>query len=165
VVTSQDSAALHRALEAIGIQIEKCRILKQRAKPYVNADLFENYIRSVFLPRLAITRTMQNIPEEDAVLLMDNWSPQLSHLVIDLLSNSSVRIVNFAPDTTQIFQVLDLDFALFGLLKRRGQYQLTFGDDTRSARFIKKVYHDFRSTMADINRWKGGGGGGGKKMG
>jgi hypothetical protein len=49
--------------------------LKQRAKPYVNADLFENYVRTVFLPHLAITLIMQNIPEEDAVLLMDNFYP------------------------------------------------------------------------------------------
>jgi hypothetical protein len=41
VVTSQDSAAVHRALEAIGMQIGKQLILKRRAKPYVNADLFE----------------------------------------------------------------------------------------------------------------------------
>jgi hypothetical protein len=44
VVTSQDSAALHRALEATGMQMGKHLILKQRAKPYVNADLFENYL-------------------------------------------------------------------------------------------------------------------------
>jgi hypothetical protein len=44
VVTSQDSAALHQALEATGMQIGKHLILKQRAKPYANADLFENYV-------------------------------------------------------------------------------------------------------------------------
>jgi hypothetical protein len=100
VITSQDSAALHRAIEATGMQIGKQLILKHRATPDVNADFFENYIRTVFLPQLAITWIMPNIPEEDAVLLMDNWSPQLSPLVIDLLSNSHVRIVTFAPDTT-----------------------------------------------------------------
>jgi hypothetical protein len=153
VVTSQDSAALHRALEATGTQIGKHLILKHRAKPYVNADLFENYIRTVFLPHFATTRIMQNIPEEDAVLLMDHRSPHLTPVVIGLLSNACVRVVTFAPHTTQIFQVLDLDLALFGVFKRRRQYQLRSGDDTGSARFIKKVYHDFRSTMTDINRW------------
>jgi hypothetical protein len=61
---------------------------------------------------------MQNFPEEDAVLFMDNCSPHLTPVVIDLLSNARVRIVTFAPHTTQIFQVLDL--VLFGVLKRRG---------------------------------------------
>jgi hypothetical protein len=71
--------------------------------------------------------------------------------VIDLLSEARVRIVTFTPHTTQIFQALDL--TLFGVLKRRGQYQLPFGDDAGSSRFIKKLYRDFRSTMTDINIW------------
>jgi hypothetical protein len=142
VVTSQDSATLHRALEATAMQIGKHLILKQRAKPYVNADLFENYVRTVFLPPLAITCIMQNVRNEEAVLLMDNCSPHLTPVVIDLLSEARVRIVTFAPHTTQIFQTLDL--SLFGVLKRRGQYQLPFGDDAGSARFSKKRYRDFR---------------------
>jgi hypothetical protein len=71
--------------------------------------------------------------------------------VIDLLSETRVQIVTFAPHTTQSFQALDL--TLFGVLKSRGQYQLPFGDDAGSARFIKKVCRDFRSIMTDINAW------------
>jgi hypothetical protein len=82
---------------------------------------------------------------------MDNCSPHLTSVVIDLLSEARVRIVTFAPDTTQIFQALDL--SLFGVLKRRGQYQLPFGDDAGSAPFIKKIYRDFRSSMTDVNIW------------
>jgi hypothetical protein len=152
VVTFQDSAALHRALEATSMQIGQHLILKHRAKPYVNSDLFENYLRTVFLAHLAIRRIMQNIPEEDAVLLMDNCSPHLTPIVIDLLSNARVRIVAFALHTTQIFQVLDRAF--LGVLKIRGQYQLPFRDETGSACFIKKGYHDFRSIMTDINIWE-----------
>jgi hypothetical protein len=58
LITFQDSAALHPALEATGVQTGKHLILKHRAKPDVNADLFENDIRTVFLPHLAITRIM-----------------------------------------------------------------------------------------------------------
>jgi hypothetical protein len=100
VVTSQDFEALHRALEATGMQIGKHLILKQCAKPDVNADLFEKYVRTVFLPHLAITRIMQNVRNEKAVLLMDNCSPHLAPVVIDLLSEAHVRIVTFAPHTT-----------------------------------------------------------------
>jgi hypothetical protein len=78
VVTSQDSAALHRAFEATGLQIEKHSILKQYPKPYVNAGLFETDVRTVFLPHLAITRLMQNVHNEETVLLMDNCSPHFS---------------------------------------------------------------------------------------
>jgi hypothetical protein len=119
VVTSPDCAALHRALEATGMQIGKHLILKRRAKPDVNADLFENYAGTVFLPHLAITRIIQNVRNEEAVLLMDNCSPHLTSIVIDLLSEARVQIVAFPPHTTQIFHALDL--TLFGVLKRRGQ--------------------------------------------
>ena len=72
------------------MQIGRHLILKQRAKPYVNADLFENYVRTVFLPHLAITRIMQNVRNEEAVLLMDNCSLHLTPVVIDLLSEACV---------------------------------------------------------------------------
>jgi hypothetical protein len=134
------------------MQIGKHLILKHRAKPEVNADVFKNYLRTVFLPHLAITRIMQNVRNEEAVLLMDNCSPHFTPVVTDVLSEAPVRIVTFALHTAQIFPVLDL--ALLGILKKRGQYQLPGGDDTGSARFVKKVYHDFRSTMTDINIWR-----------
>jgi hypothetical protein len=149
MVTSQDPAALHWVLEATEMQIGKHLILKYRAKPDVNADLFESDLRAVCLLHFAITRITQNIPEEDAVRLMDNCSPHLTPVVVNFLSSARVRIVTFEPHPAHIFRVFDL--VLFGVLQRRGQYQLPFGDDTGSARFIKKVYHDFRSTMTDIN--------------
>jgi hypothetical protein len=151
VVTSLDSVPLHLALEATGMQIGKHLILKRRAKPYVNADLFENYVRTVFLPHLAITRIMQNVRNEEAVLLMDNCSPDFAPVVIDLLSEARVRIVTFAPHTTQIFQALNL--TLFGVVKRLGQYQLPLGDDAGSSRFIKKGDRDCSSTVTYINIW------------
>jgi hypothetical protein len=58
VVTVKDSVALHRALEATGMQIGKHVILKHRAKPCVNSDLFESDIQTVFLPHIAITPIM-----------------------------------------------------------------------------------------------------------
>jgi hypothetical protein len=133
------------------MQIGKHLILKQRAKPYVSADRFENHVRTVFLAHLAITHIMQNVLNEEAVRLMDNCSPQLTPVVIDLLSEGLARIVTFAPHTTQIFQALDL--TSFGVLKRRGQYQFPFADDAGRAGVIKKLCRDFQSTVTDIHLW------------
>jgi hypothetical protein len=94
---------------------------------------------------------MQNVRSEEAVSLMDDSSPHVTPVMIELLSEARVEIVTFTPHTSQIFQALDL--TLFGVLKRRGQYELSFGDDAGSARFIKKGYHDCQSTMTDINIW------------
>jgi hypothetical protein len=61
VVTSQDSVAVHRDLEADGMQIRRDLILKHRDQPYVHAELFENYLRSLFLPHLVITRIVKDL--------------------------------------------------------------------------------------------------------
>jgi hypothetical protein len=125
VVTSQDWAAVRQDLEADGIQIGRPLILKHRDDPCVNAELFEDYLRRVFLLHLMITRMVKDRREEDALLLMDDCSSHLTPPVIELLSTTRVRVVvvTFAPQphTTQILQVLDL--ALFSVLKRRGEHQ------------------------------------------
>jgi hypothetical protein len=158
-MTSQDSTAVRRDLEADGMQIGRHLnlILKHRDKPYLNAELFEDYLRSVSLPHLMITRIVKDIRAEDAVLLRDNCSPHITPLrasstfsrlpVCAWFSLLSRRI----PHTTQIFQVLDL--TLCGVLDRRGQCQLPLEEDAGSARFIRKVYHDFRMAMIEPNTW------------
>jgi hypothetical protein len=71
--------------------------------------------------------------------------------VIRILTEAGVRVITFAPHTTQIFMVLDL--TLFGVLKQRPRYELPFDDDDAMDRFIMKVYHDFGETMIRPNIW------------
>jgi hypothetical protein len=153
VVTSQDSGAVRPDLDADGVQVGWHSIFKHRDKPYAPAKLFEDDLRSVFLPHLIIIRIVKDLREEDAVLLMDNCSHHITQAVIELLSTARVCVVmvTFAPQshTRQIFQVLD--FTLFGVLKGRGQSQLPLGDDAGSARFFEKKDHDhdFQMTMIE----------------
>jgi hypothetical protein len=69
--------------------------------------------------------------------------------IIGLLTEARVGVINFAPHTTQIFQVLDV--TLFGVLKRRLGYKLPFAEEKQTVRFILKVYHDFKQTMGVSN--------------
>jgi hypothetical protein len=71
--------------------------------------------------------------------------------VIGILTEARVRVITFAPHTTQIFQILDL--TLFGVLKRQPRYDLPFDDDTATVKFIMKVYRDFKETMVEPNIW------------
>jgi hypothetical protein len=73
----------------------------------------------VFLPNLNDTQALEEFAHEDAVLLMDNYSSHVTHEVLGLLRDARVRVIPWAPDTTQIFQQIDI--FLFGVLKRRGQ--------------------------------------------
>jgi hypothetical protein len=69
--------------------------------------------------------------------------------IIGLLTEARVRVITFAPHTTQIFQVLDV--TRFGVLKRRLGYNLPFEDEKEAVGFIMKVYHDFKQTVAEPN--------------
>jgi hypothetical protein len=60
-----------------------------------------------------------------------------------------MRVVTFAPHTTQIFQVLDV--TLCGALKRRLGDKWPFEDEKRTVKFIMKVCQDFKQTMVEPN--------------
>jgi hypothetical protein len=89
--------------------------------------------------------------QEIAVLLMAHCSAHVSDDVIRSLTEARVRIIIFAPHTTQVFQVLD--FTLLGVLKRCPRYEVPFDDDNATVKVITKEYHDFRQTMARHNVW------------
>jgi hypothetical protein len=82
VVISQDSAGVRRDLEADGMQIRHHLnlILKHRDEPYVNAEFFEDYLHSVFLPPVMITRIVKDLRKEDAVLMIDHCSAHITSL-------------------------------------------------------------------------------------
>ena len=151
IVTSQRSTAVQEQLKKQGVRLGTDFVLRSNPKPYINAEIFLDYIRTVFLPNLAELRTLDAFSEETAVLLMDNCPSHVTDEIIGLLTEARVRVITFAPHTTQIFQILDL--TLFGVLKRRTNYQLPFEDERATVKFIMKVYHDFKQTMVEPNIW------------
>jgi hypothetical protein len=72
---------------------------------------------------------------------MDNCSADVSDEVICILTEARVRVITFAPQTTQVFQVLDL--TLFGGLKRCPMYELPFDENNATVKVITKIYHHF----------------------
>jgi hypothetical protein len=72
--------------------------------------------------------------------------------IIRLLTEARVRVITFAPHTTQIFQVLDV--TLFGVLKWRLGYEMPFEDEKETVTFRMKGYHDFKQTMVEPNIWE-----------
>jgi hypothetical protein len=90
--------------------------------------------------------------EETGVVLMDNCPSHATDNIIGLLTEARVRIITFAPRTTQIFQVLDVTF--FGVLKRCLGYRLPFENEKETFKYIMKVYHDFKQTIVEPNIWR-----------
>jgi hypothetical protein len=120
-------------------------------EPYNNLKLLLDYIRCIFLRCLSNLRRRSELAGNQAVLLRDNCPPLVAQKVLDLPRQARVRVIIFAPHTTNIFQVLDL--TLFGVLKRHGQYHPPFETENRTADFIVKTYKDVHCTMVGTNIW------------
>jgi hypothetical protein len=83
---------------------------------------------------------------------MTHCSADVSEDAIRILSEARVRVIGFAPHTTQVFHVLD--GTLFGVLKRCPRYELSFDENNVTVTVITKVYHDFTQAMARANVWR-----------
>ena len=151
IVTSQDSPAVREHLKKRGVRFGTDFILKPCQKPYINAQIFEEYIRTVFLPNLNELRSLEQFAEEDAVLLMDNCPSHVGEVILTLLRDARVRVITWPPHTTQIFQQLDI--SLFGVLKQRAQYKLPFDNEQGTADFLFRTYRTFKQTMIEPNIW------------
>jgi hypothetical protein len=124
-------------------------ILTSDRKPYVNAEIFLDYIKTVFFRYLVGLRGLAEFWPERVVLVTDKCSAHVTDDVIRLLTEARVRVITFTGHTTQIFQVLDLK--LFGVLERRPKSELPFENDDATAKAIMKVYHDFKQIMMPPN--------------
>jgi hypothetical protein len=151
IITSQAPTSVQERLKKEGVRFSTYFILRSNPKPSINAEIFLDYIRTVFLPTLAELQTLGAFTEETGVLLMDNCPSHVTDDdIIGLLTEARVHIRTFAPHTTQIFQILDV--TLFGVLKRCLGYKLLFEDEKETLEFIMRVYHDFKQTMVESNR-------------
>jgi hypothetical protein len=150
IITSQARTSVSERLQTEGVRFSTDFVLRSNPSPSINAEIFLDYIRTVFLSNFAELRTLDGFTEETGVLLMNNCPSHVTDDIIGLLTEARVRVITFAPHTTQIFQILDV--TLFGALKRRLTYKLPFEDEKDRVKFIMKVYHDFKQTTVEPKR-------------
>jgi hypothetical protein len=149
ILTSQNSSTVQEHLHQQGVRFGSDFALKFNQRPYFNAGIFLDYIRTVFLPYVDTFRGRAVLAQELAVWLMTQCLADGSDEVIRILTEARERVISFAPYTTQVFKVLD--FTFFGVLKPCPRYELPFDDDNPTIKFIMKVYHDFTQTMVPPN--------------
>jgi hypothetical protein len=68
IITSQDPMLVQERLKKEGVRFGMDFVLRSNPKPYINAEIFLDYIRTVLLPNLAELRTLDGFAEETAVL-------------------------------------------------------------------------------------------------
>jgi hypothetical protein len=114
MVTSQNSPTVQGHLKKQSVRVGRDFALTFNQKAKINAGIFFAYIRTILLPYVDTFRGMAVLAQEIAVLFMAHCSADVGDHVIRLLTKARVRVIPFAPHTTQLVQVLDL--TLFGVL-------------------------------------------------
>ena len=90
---------------------------RHSATGYISHDLFMGWLRDIFISSVDERRRLTGNAEQRAYLLLVNWSSHTSNEIVDLCRDNNVELVYFVPNTTHIFQPLDLCF--FSAFKAR----------------------------------------------
>jgi hypothetical protein len=81
-VASQDPMLAQERLKKEGVRFSTDFVLRSNPNRYINAEIFLDHIRTVFLPNLAELQTFDGFAEETGVLLMDNCPSHVMSLMI-----------------------------------------------------------------------------------
>lgn len=92
-----------------------------RDSPYINAELFEQYVRDVFFPMVESNRGLPGCERKPAILFCDNCCAHCRQDFLRELAEHGVLLITYPPHTSHIFQVLDL--LIFGRLKVAKKHQ------------------------------------------
>jgi hypothetical protein len=82
IITSEVSALVQERLKKEGVRFSTDFVLRSNPSPYINAEIFLDYIPTVFLTNLAELRTFDAFTKETGVLLMVNCPSRVMSLII-----------------------------------------------------------------------------------
>jgi hypothetical protein len=148
-VCSQIHDTGERRLKTEGFRMGLDLIIKWRTEPYMNSQLFAEYISTVLLPSLDKLRSNEKFADKEAILLMDNCSMHVRPETLQMLADHQMKVITLPPHTSHIFQSLDL--SLFGNFKKKMNYKLSLGGDETTAGFIKSIFHMMKQTLVADN--------------
>ena len=100
-----------------GYRIGDDVIFRYRKPPFINKELFNEYIINVLIPYVSSLRQKEEYSNEPAVLLLDSCSAHVNDEILRILGENSIKVVAFPAHITNIFQALDL--VLFGVFKKK----------------------------------------------
>jgi hypothetical protein len=100
IVRAQNSSPVQEQVREQGVRFGRDPILKSNNRPSVNAEIFLDCIKTVFLPDLVWLRGLAEFSAEDAALLMNDSSAPVPDDAIYLLTEARVCVITFTPHTT-----------------------------------------------------------------
>ena len=101
---------------------------------FITHDLFIEWLRTTFIPNVEERRRRIGNAGQRAYLLMDNCSSHRSDDIVELCEENNVELIYFVPNSTHIFQPLDLRF--FASFKARIGSAIPEDTDKQTARLL-----------------------------
>jgi hypothetical protein len=103
LVCSQGNAAVETKFKIEGSRMGVDLIVKAWHKPYMNSQLFAEYISTAVLPHIGKLRSNEEFADKEAVLLMNNYSVHVQSATLQMLADHWVKVITFPPHTIHIF--------------------------------------------------------------
>ena len=101
---------------------------------FITHDLFMEWLRTTFIPNVEERRRRIGNAGQRAYLLMDNCSSHRSDDIVELCEENNVELIYFVPNSTHIFQPLDLCF--FASFKARIRSAIPEDTDKQTVRLL-----------------------------
>ena len=131
-------------LEETGIRIGEDVILKQRQKPYMDEQLFFEYITTVLIPYIDKLRENEMYSNEKALIMMDSASCHCSSRILQLLAKKNILVLVYPSHTSNLFQALDLCF--FGAMKKNKSNEMEVFSEKILINTILEVLQAYEKT-------------------
>ena len=103
-------------------------------KGFITHEIFMEWLRTTFIPNVNERRRRIGEMEQRAYLLMDNCSSHRADDIVELCEDHNMELVYFVPNSTHIFQPLDLCF--FASFKAKIRSAIPEDTDKQTARLL-----------------------------
>jgi hypothetical protein len=95
MVCSQVNKSVERLLKRQGFRFGVGLIIRKRNKPYMNSQLFSEYISTVLIPYIDMLRTNDEFADKEVVLRMDNCCIHVETEMLQMLADHRVKVITF----------------------------------------------------------------------
>jgi hypothetical protein len=149
MVCSRLHGTVERLLELRGFRLGVELIVGKRDKPYMDSQLFYEYIPIIPIHYIDELPTSQEFASKDTVLFMDNWAIHVQLDTLRFLANHQGKVTTLPPHTDQIFQ--SFDPSLFANLKKNMNDRVPLETDETTAGSMKRIFHAMEQTLVEDN--------------
>ena len=124
-------------------------MIRSRDPPYIDRELFREYIEKVIIPYINLVRESKGFDSKEALIMMDSCSVHCDIAILKLLGGNNIIVFTFPSNTTNIFHALDL--VLFGIFKKTKKENEDNDGETKLEKIIIKILNSYEKSATSFN--------------